>query len=131
MIKRLNYIELKLWNDVEQNFMKPSEKNLILKNRKLIIGITAPQSVMLLEGQLKYFIDKGYIVDLLAPKTEQTIDFCKKEDAIFLPISIKREISVFQDCRTLFQIIKIFRTIKPDIINLGTPKVSLLGTIAV
>jgi len=101
-----------------------------LKNRKLIIGITAPQSVMLLEGQLKYFIDKGYIVYLLAPKTEQTIDFCKKEDAILLPISIKREISVFQDCRTLFQIIKIFRTIKPDIINLGTPKVSLLGMIA-
>jgi len=101
-----------------------------LKNKKLIIGITAPQSVMLLEGQLRYFISKGYTVYLLAPKTEQTISFCDKEGATLLPISIKREISPFHDLRTLFQIIRIFRKIKPDIINLGTPKVSLLGMIA-
>lgn len=97
---------------------------------KLVIGITAPQSVVLMGGQLKYFIEKGYEVYLLAPEEQRTIEFCKKEGATLLPITIKREISPFQDLRSLFQIIKILRKVKPDIVNLGTPKVSLLGMLA-
>jgi glycosyltransferase involved in cell wall biosynthesis len=105
-------------------------KKHILNNKKLVIGITAPQSTMLLKGQLKYFVSKGYDVYLLAPKYSQTIEFCKKEGATLLPIFIKREISPLHDLRSLFQIIAIFRKVKPDIVNLGTPKVSLLGMIA-
>lgn len=101
-----------------------------MKIKKLIIGITAPQSTMLLEGQLKYFVDKGYKVYLLAPKSEQTIDICEKEGATLLPISIEREISPLKDLQSLFQIIKTLRKVKPDIVNFGTPKVSLLGMIA-
>lgn len=103
---------------------------LNLKSKKLIIGITAPQSTMLLKGQLKYFVEMGYEVYLLGPQEFQTLDFCDKEGAILLPISIKRQINLFHDLRTLFQIILIFRKIRPDIVNLGTPKISLLGMIA-
>ena len=101
-----------------------------MKNKKLVIGITAPQSTMLMRGQLRYFISKGYDVYLLAPEVSQTIEFCNKEGATLLPISIKREISPFHDLQSLFQIVRIFRRVKPDIVNLGTPKVSLLGMIA-
>lgn len=101
-----------------------------MKIKKLIIGITAPQSTMLLEGQLKYFVQKGYKVYLLAPKSEQTINICEKEGTILLPISIEREISPLNDLRSLFEIIKILRKVKPDIVNFGTPKVSLLGMMA-
>lgn len=101
-----------------------------MNSKKLIIGITAPQSILLLQGQLKYFVAKGYDVYLLGPKEKQTIEFCNREGAILLPIFIKREISPFHDLRSLFQIIGIFRKVKPDIVNLGTPKVSLLGIIA-
>jgi glycosyltransferase involved in cell wall biosynthesis len=101
-----------------------------MENKKLVIGITAPQSTMLLKGQLRYFVNKGYDVYLLAPKDKQTIDICNKEGGQLLPISIKRVISPLHDLRTLFQIVRVFNKIKPDIINLGTPKVSLLGMIA-
>jgi len=100
------------------------------KKKKLLIGITAPGSVILLEGQLKYFAYLGYDTYLLAPENEKVQDYCKREGCLLLPINIEREISLSNDLKSLFQIIRHFRRIKPDIVNLGTPKVSLLGMIA-
>ncbi len=97
---------------------------------KLIIGITAPQSIVLLQGQLRYFVGKGYSVYLLAPENANTIHFCEKEGATLLPIHIKREISLLHDLWTLLKIIRIVSKIKPDVVNFGTPKISLLGMIA-
>lgn len=100
------------------------------KQKKLVVGITAEGSVNLLLGQLAYFKSLGYQTYLLAPYSERSSQFCKVEGCEHLVIDIEREISLWKDIKTLFQIIKIFRKIKPDIVNLGTPKVSLLGMIA-
>jgi glycosyltransferase involved in cell wall biosynthesis len=97
--------------------------------KKLVIGITAPQSEYLLRGQLEYF-SSYYNVFLIAPQAERITTLCSKEGATHLPISIKREISILSDVVTLFSLVKIFIKLKPDIVNLGTPKVSLLGMIA-
>lgn len=97
--------------------------------KKLVVGITAPQSEYLLRGQLAYF-SQFYQVYLLAPDAERVRTICEREGAIHLPISIQREIKPWQDMITLIQIVKILYKVKPDIINLGTPKVSLLGMMA-
>ena len=98
--------------------------------KKLVVGITAEGSVSLLEGQLKHFKSLGYETFLLAPYSERSSKFCKDEGCVHLIIKIERKISPLSDLKTLFSLIKIFREVKPDIINLGTPKVSLLGMIA-
>ncbi len=98
--------------------------------KKLIVGITAEGSVNLLLGQLKYFDQQGYQTYLLSPLSGRSAEFCSNENCEHLVIDIERNISVVKDLKTLFQIIKTFRTVKPDIVNLGTPKVSLLGLIA-
>jgi glycosyltransferase involved in cell wall biosynthesis len=98
--------------------------------KKLVLGITDESSVTLIKGQLAYFKDLGYETYLLSPYSERSAKFCENEDCELLMINIEREISFWKDIKTLFQIIKILRSIKPDIINLGTPKVSLLGMIA-
>ncbi|MBC9798130.1 glycosyltransferase [Sinomicrobium weinanense] len=98
--------------------------------KKLIVGITAPNSISLLKGQIKYFIVRGYNVFLLAPKTEKTIQFCLEEGCTLLPVDIKREISLWSDFKALYVIILHFIRVKPDIINVGTPKISLLGMLA-
>ncbi|TNE80902.1 MAG: glycosyltransferase family 1 protein [Bacteroidetes bacterium] len=100
------------------------------KQKKLIIGITAEGSVNLLLGQLTYFKSLGYKTYLLAPYSERSAKFCQDEGCEHLVINIQREISLWRDIKTLWQIIRIFHRIKPDIVNLGTPKVSLLGMIA-
>ncbi|MFN3942988.1 MAG: glycosyltransferase family 4 protein [Flavobacterium sp.] len=98
--------------------------------KKLIIGITAEGSVNLLLGQLAYFKSLGYKTYLLAPYSERSAKFCENEGCEHLVINIEREISIWKDLKTLLQIIAIFYRVKPDIVNLGTPKVSLLGMIA-
>lgn len=98
--------------------------------RKLVVGITAEGSVNLLLGQLAFFKSLGYKTYLLAPYSDRSTNFCKNEGCEHLVINIEREISLWKDFQTLWQIIRIFNKIKPDIVNLGTPKVSLLGMIA-
>lgn len=98
--------------------------------KKLVVGITAEGSVNLLNGQLEHFKSLGYQTYLLAPYSERSAQFCKDEGCIHLIIDIDREINLIKDLITLLSIINIFRKVQPDIINLGTPKVSLLGMIA-
>lgn len=97
---------------------------------KIIVGITAPLSIVLIKGQLKYFSDRGYEVYLLAPKEDVVIEFCEMENCTLLPVSIEREISFFKDIASLMVIIKHFKKVKPDVVNVGTPKMGLLGMIA-
>lgn len=100
------------------------------RTKKLIIGITAPGSVNLLRGQLKYFYEQGYKTYLIAPDDPKTQTFCEQENCTLLPVAIEREISLFKDIRSLFVVIKHFRRVKPDIVNAGTPKMGLLAMVA-
>lgn len=97
---------------------------------KLIIGITIPGSVGLLEGQLKFFKEKGFDTYLMSPKDQRSIDYCEREECVLLEIKIARNISIFQDLKSLFQIIGVLKRIKPHVVNFGTPKISLLGLLA-
>jgi len=99
-------------------------------NKKLVVGITAEGSVNLLRGQLLHFKSLGYDTYLLAPYSDRVVNYCKEEGCEHLSIDIAREISIWQDIKTLISIFRIFRKVKPDIVNLGTPKVALLGMIA-
>lgn len=100
------------------------------KQKKLIVGITAEGSVNLLLGQLAYFKSIGYKTYLLAPYSERSAQFCQNEGCEHLVIHIEREISLWKDLQTLWQILRIFGKVRPDIVNLGTPKVSLIGMMA-
>ncbi|HQK69198.1 MAG TPA: glycosyltransferase family 4 protein [Bacteroidales bacterium] len=97
---------------------------------KLIVGISAEGSVVLMEGQMRHFKSKGFDAYLMAPYSERVRQYCEREGCIHLFINVKRDISVFHDIVILIKIFRIFLRVKPDIINLGTPKVSLLGMIA-
>jgi glycosyltransferase involved in cell wall biosynthesis len=98
--------------------------------KKLVLGITASASTILIKGQMQFFTEQGYNTYLLAPKDDRTLKYCLDEGGTLLPITIKRDISLLNDLSSLAQIIKHFKRISPDIINIGTPKVSLLGMLA-
>lgn len=97
---------------------------------KIVVGITAPLSIILLKGQLNYFSNLGFEVYLLAPESIETIEFCNEEKAILLPVDISREISLVSDIKALFYLYRYFKKIKPDLVNVGTPKMGLLGSTA-
>jgi len=97
---------------------------------KLIVGISAEGSIVLMEGQMRHFKSKGFDTYLLAPYSDRVRQYCEKEGCTHLFINIRRDISVLHDIVILIKIFRIFLRVKPDIINLGTPKISLLGMIA-
>jgi len=99
-------------------------------NKKLILGVTVGGSSRLLDGQAKYFRELGYEVYLISQDHFKEPIFCEKEGIMHLPIDIVAEINLLKDLKSLVQIIGHFRKIKPDIVNLGTPKMALLGIIA-
>ena len=98
--------------------------------KKLVVGITAPGSVVLIDGQLKYFKELGYDCYLMCPDDERVTDYCKREECNHISIKIEREISIINDFKSLWSIFKALKKIKPDVVNVGTPKMGLLGMLA-
>ena len=98
--------------------------------KRLVVGITAPGSVNLLRGQLKYFYEQGFITYLAAPDDPKTRAYTEQEHCTLLPVAIERDISLLRDLTALWTIFKHFRKVQPDIVNVGTPKMGLLGTLA-
>lgn len=97
------------------------------KNKKLILGVTVGGSSRLLDGQAKHFKSLGYDVYLMSQEHFKEPLFCEREGIKHLPIAIEKEIAPVADLKTIYYIIKHLVRVKPDIVNLGTPKISLLG----
>lgn len=95
--------------------------------KKLILGVTLGGSSRLLDGQASYFKELGYEVYLISQDHFKETLFCEREGIIHLPVNIDNKIDPFKDILTFFQIVKHFRKIKPDIVNVGTFKMGLLG----
>ena len=99
-------------------------------SKRLILGVTIGGSSRLLDGQARYFRELGYDVYLISQNHEKEYDFCLKESITHLPVNISNQINPAKDLVALYQIVRHFNRIKPDIINVGTPKMGFLGILA-
>lgn len=100
------------------------------KKYKIILAITASQSVALIRGQASFLSNNGFDVYLMAPDDSNSREYCFKEGCTLLPVPYSREINLFNDLRSLWVTYRHMRTVRPDLINVGTPKAGLLGVIA-
>ncbi|AQY52001.1 group 1 glycosyl transferase [Listeria weihenstephanensis FSL R9-0317] len=97
---------------------------------KLLIAVTADISVRLLNGQLDYLAQQGFDVHLVVSKGKSS-EALERDGRITVHyVEMAREISVWKDMKALIQMIRVFRKVRPDISNVGTPKAALLGSIA-
>lgn len=101
-----------------------------MKTKRLVLGVTLGGSSRLLDGQAEYFKNLGYDVYLISQDHYKETKFCEKEGIKHLPVDIVADINPLKDIKALFQIIKQFKRIRPDIVNVGTPKMGLLGMMA-
>lgn len=98
--------------------------------KKLILGITVPQSKIFLYGQISYLSRKGYHVYLMTAYDDAIENFCNKEGCTYLRVNTVRDVSFLKDIAALLRILLYFIKIRPDIVNVGTPKMGLLGIVA-
>ncbi len=98
---------------------------------KIIRVTTIPKSLGgLLKGQLK-FISQYYEVLGISGKGGDRLERVSKEEGIkVIPVEMTRKITPIQDLKAVYQLYKIFRKERPDIVHSHTPKAGTLSMIA-
>ncbi|OYX19152.1 MAG: glycosyltransferase family 1 protein [Algoriphagus sp. 32-45-6] len=98
---------------------------------KLIRITTVPLSLkLLLAGQMKFMSQNGFEVIAVSSDGREISHVTKHEAIRHEVIPFTRKITPIQDLKCIYQLFRLFRKEKPDIVHTHTPKAGLLGMIA-
>ncbi len=98
---------------------------------KLIRITTIPMALRyLLPGQMHFMSTHGFNVLMISADSKDLPAVIDREQCRHLIVPMTRKITPLQDLKCLFQLIKIFKKEKPDIVHTHTPKAGLLGMLA-
>ena len=97
---------------------------------KLIHVTTVPESLRFVAGQAAYMRTKGFESHAVSSPGGPLTRFATEESVTVHPVSMARRITPFRDLVALFQLWRLFRTLRPHIVHGHTPKGGLLGMIA-
>lgn len=96
----------------------------------ILVGVTSPQTCLILSGRIRTLREAGFRVSLLAAPGQLLERTGRDEQAHAYPVPMERGISPFADAVSLFHIWRLLRHLKPDIVEFSTPKAGLLGSLA-
>ena len=74
--------------------------------------------------------ENGYEVITASAAGAEVTEICKREGVRHFPIDFTRTLSPFKDLKALWQLIRLIKKEKPDIVHTHTPKAGLLGMMA-
>jgi glycosyltransferase involved in cell wall biosynthesis len=102
-----------------------------LSRPRLVIAVNSSIALGFLQGQPEYFQSSGFDVTVLCPeKRSGEWEVARPENVRVLEVPMEREIAPVQDLRSAWHLWGIFRTLRPTVTNVGTPKAGLLGGFA-
>ena len=92
--------------------------------------VTSEFSSSLFKGQLNYLDEHGFevVVGCGSGDGSPVSMFDESAEVVYLPFT--REPSPFKDLTALRATIRLIRRVKPDIVNVSTPKASVIGAVA-
>ncbi|ARD73608.1 glycosyltransferase family 4 protein [Staphylococcus xylosus] len=94
---------------------------------KIFHLVTVSKSIPLMKGQIEFLRSQGLDVHIISNDGKELRSY---EKGIFHSVPMKREISLLSDIKSLLKMTKLFYKEKPYIVNSGTPKAGLIGTLA-
>ena len=99
-------------------------------NKKLIRITTVPSSLkVLLRQQLRFMSAYFEVVGVSSPGS--TLDEVSEQEGIrTVPVSMTRAITPINDLKALWQLYRLFKKERPQIVHTHTPKAGLLGMMA-
>lgn len=100
-----------------------------MNKKKLFIVTTVPMSLIFFKGQLQLLRDI-FDVTLISTPDEELYKIASFNNVNSHGVSMKREISLFNDIVSLLKLIIFLKKNRPDIIHANTPKGSLLSLTA-
>jgi glycosyltransferase involved in cell wall biosynthesis len=97
----------------------------------VVYGITVPQSAAtLLRGQLGWFREQGWDVHLVTSPGNLLDTVVEREKVTAHPLPMERDTSPARDLVALVRWVLLLLRLRPDVLNVGTPKAGLLGMLA-
>ncbi len=98
---------------------------------KLIRITTVPVSLkILLKGQHRFMSENGFEVIGISSSGEELQDVEREENIRTIAVEMTRTISPFKDLKSVWQLYKIFKKEKPQIVHTHTPKAGVVGMLA-
>jgi glycosyltransferase involved in cell wall biosynthesis len=108
--------------------MQSSQQN---KKAKIIRITTVPMALRyLLPGQMHFMAANGFEMLMVSADGKELAEVIENEQCRHIVVAMTRRITPLRDLKSLFQLIKIFRSEKPEIVHTHTPKAGLLGMLA-
>lgn len=101
-----------------------------LRRPHIFIGVTSPQTCLVLQGRLRALRESGFRVSLLSAPGQLLFDTAQSEQATAYAVPMERSISPAADLVAMFRIWRLLRRLRPDIVEFSTPKAGLLGSLA-
>jgi len=100
-------------------------------DKKLIRISTVPMALRyLLPGQMRFMQEHGFEVLMISADGKELKDVIAGEQCRHIIVPMTRKITPVQDLKCLWQLIRIFKKERPDIVHTHTPKAGLLGMLA-
>ncbi len=101
-----------------------------MEKHRLLRITTVPISLhLLLRGQFRYMQSQGFTVYTMSADGKEIQDVLQEGAEHFI-VPMTRKITPWQDLMCLWKMVRIMRTIKPQIVHTHTPKAGLLGMLA-
>jgi len=98
--------------------------------RTIIVGVTHPQTCLILGARLRALRKAGFRVLLVSGPGELLDTTASDEGVERIPIPMQREIAPFADLISFLRLWRLLVRCRPDLVEFSTPKAGLLGTFA-
>src|SRR5258708_28307759 len=96
----------------------------------IVIGITHPETCLVLTGRLRALRESGYRVVVISSPGALLKEVANREGVESLSISMERGIAPLSDLVSLVRLTRALYRLRPDIAEFSTPKAGLLGSLA-
>ncbi len=96
----------------------------------MVVGITHPQTCLVLNGRLRALQAAGFRVVLISSPGDFLDRIARDEGVEAVPIPICRYIAPLADLVSLMRLCRVLLQLQPDVTEFSTPKAGLLGNLA-
>jgi len=95
----------------------------------IVVGITSPQTCLVLTGRLRMLHEAGFRVTLISGPGQLLDRLAQSEGVEAISIPMERGIAPLADSVSFLRLWRVLLRLKPDITEFSTPKAGLLGTL--
>lgn len=96
----------------------------------ILLGVTSDQSLLLMRGFPDYLKSQGWEVHVVCSPGPRLEILRTAGSVTCHDLLMARDPSPLADLRSLFDWIRLVRSVRPDVVSVGTPKAALLGSTA-